>query len=168
EVAQRRQRAGAGEEGAAQHAVLDDVAERIGAELVMVVMQEKRRIGVGDADLADRLGLGGDAVPQPDAGEDALRAQGDRRGPPVERLARHARRVLAIDDRDLEPGARAGDAQAESDEPAADDDQLAARRRGGGAFGDFRLRHGARMRRSPRLVQIARYYPNTALSLING
>src|SRR6185437_7163088 len=104
EMAQRRQGPGAGEEGAAQHAVLDDIAERVVAEIVMVVVQEKRRIAIGDTDLADRLGLGSDAVPQPDAGEDALRAEGDRRGPSIERLARHARRVLAIDDRDLEPG----------------------------------------------------------------
>ncbi len=134
-MAQIRQRLDARQKGAAQHPVLDDVAERLGAELAMVVMEEARRVAVGDADLADRLGLAGDLRPQPDAGKDALRAEGDRRGAPVECLADRSRRILAVDDSDVESGAGAGRRQAEPDEPAADDDQLASQLGGMGHRG---------------------------------
>ena len=64
------------------------------AEIAVVVMQEQRRIVVGDADFADRLGLAGDRRPYADAVEHQLRAIGDRRGAAVEACAEHRRRVL--------------------------------------------------------------------------
>ena len=55
----------------------------------LVVMQEQRRVVIGDADLADRLGLGGDLRPQTDAVEHQPRAVGDRRGAAVEPVIQH-------------------------------------------------------------------------------
>ena len=64
EEGEGRERARLLDQGAAQHPVLDDPAERrVGSELAVIVMQEQRRVVVGDADLADRLGLGGDQRP---------------------------------------------------------------------------------------------------------
>ncbi len=60
-----RQRLGAGLQRAAQQAVLDDIAERLGVDLGAVVMKEERRIAVGDADLADRLRMGASASHTP-------------------------------------------------------------------------------------------------------
>ncbi len=156
QMVQVRQRANAREEGAAQDAVLDDVAERVGTDLAVVVMEKLRRVAVGDPDLADRLGLRRNLVPGADAGEDALRAEGDCRSPSVERLADDARRILAVDDRDVEPGAGAGGRQGEADEAAADDDQLAVPRAGGGGWDRGRnARHGGRMGRRRGHVQPA-------------
>ncbi len=63
-----RQGAGAVEQHAAQDAVLDDIAERhcvvvVGDQLAAVVMQEQRRVVVGDTYFADRLGVRGDVRP---------------------------------------------------------------------------------------------------------
>jgi hypothetical protein len=127
--AQARQGAGAAEQDPAQYSVLDDIAERRvaasrWAQLAMVVMHEQRRRIVGDADLADRLGLGRDLRPQPDAVEDQARAVGDRRGAPVECLRQHRHRVVAVDHGDRQPGIGTGDGEQHPVEPAADDHQF--------------------------------------------
>ena len=59
-----RQDRGAVEQRAPQHPVLDDVAERrAAAQFAVVVVEEQGRVVVGDADLADRLGLALDRLP---------------------------------------------------------------------------------------------------------
>ena len=65
EQLEARQDRGAVEQRAAQHPVLDDIAERRGAaaQIVVVVVEEQGRVVVGDADLADRLGLALDRLP---------------------------------------------------------------------------------------------------------
>ena len=106
-AAQRKARQGAGavEQHAAQDAVLDDIAERhcvVRAsrdQLAAVVMQEQRRVVVGDTDFADRLGVRGDVRPQAERIEHQARAVGDRRGAPVKAAIEHRRGVLRIDDR---------------------------------------------------------------------
>ena len=101
-------------------------------------MQEQRRIVVGDADFADRLRLGRDRRPQPDPLQHQLRPVGDRRRAPVERLAEHRRRVLAVDHRDRKPGIGAGDAEQQPVQPAARDQELdiVAHRQNMGGGGD--------------------------------
>ena len=106
-------------------------------------MQEQGRAVIGDADLADRLGLGGDLRPQPDAVENEPGAVGNGRGAAVEPLVQHRRRVLAVDDRDLEARAGAGNAEQHPHQPAARDDQL-------GIIG-----HARRMGLPPAAVQHA-------------
>ena len=129
EQGQARQSARPVEEDAAQDAVLDDVAERHRIavsrdELATVVMQEQRRLVVGDADLADRLGVAGDVGPQPDPVEHQPRAIGDRRGTPIEAAVEHRGRVLRIDDRDREARAGAGNSEQHPVQPGAGDHQL--------------------------------------------
>ena len=90
----------------------------------MVVVQKERRIVVGDPDLEDRLGRRGDLGPQAESVENPARAEGDRRAAPVETFAEHRLGILAINDRDSEPGAGAGDAEQQPDQTAAGDQQL--------------------------------------------
>ena len=79
----------------AQEAVLDDPAHRrrhraaSGRRLAMIEMEEERArpavvAGVGNADVADRLGLAGDIVPDAERREQALAGVGDRRRAAVE------------------------------------------------------------------------------------
>ena len=116
EQPQAGQRVGALDQHPPQYPVLDDIAERRAlagrGEFAMVVMHEQRRGVIGDADFEDRLGLAGDLRPQPDPLEHQPRAVGDRRGAAVEPARQHLRRVLAVDDGDLQPGAGAGDPRA--------------------------------------------------------
>ena len=118
---------------AAQRPVLDDIAQGRGAEIAMVVMQKQRRIAVGDADFENRLGFGGDQRPKADALQHLLRAIGNGGGAAVEGFRQHRGGILAVDDRDLDPGMGAGDAEGEAGKPAANHDEL-----------DPLLRHGAK------------------------
>ncbi len=87
-------------------------------------MQKQGRIVIGDPDLEDRLGRRGKLRPEPERIEDLARAVSNRRGAPVEGLAEHRRRILAVDDNDREPGAGAGGTEQEPDHAAAGDQQL--------------------------------------------
>ncbi len=93
-------------------------------QLAAIVMQKQRRLVVGDADLADRLGGGGDIGPQPEPVEHQPRAVGDRRGAPVEDAVEHRRGVLRIDDRDREARAGAGNGEQHPVQPGPGDHQF--------------------------------------------
>ena len=108
-------------ERAARVAVLDDVAERIAAELAMVVMQEEFGIPVRHADVEDRFGMRGDPLPQADAVEQAGGAQRDRRAAAVEGVARLGGRVVDVDDGRFDARARQRQRQRQPHEAAADD-----------------------------------------------
>ena len=146
EQREARQRMRMRDQGAAQHPILDDPAERcIAAELAVVVMQEQGRVVVGDADLEDRLCLGRDRRPQAEHLQHLLRAIGDRRAAPVEVLVEHRCRVLAVDDGAGEPGAAAGDAEQQPIQPAAGNQQFA-----------IAVSHPVRCRRPPFLAMRGR------------
>src|SRR5215470_17450515 len=66
-----RDRAGAFDQPAAEHRVLDDVTERVAAfELAVIVMQKKGSIIVGDPNLEDRLSIGSNVRPHSNGVED--------------------------------------------------------------------------------------------------
>src|SRR5215471_19944886 len=122
---QGRNRPDAVDQLAAEYTVFDDVAKRgAGFELAMVVMQKQRRPIVCDPDLEDRLRIGNDVRPQSDGVEDVSRTIGDRGGASVKVLAEHRHRLVAIDDRDREPGTRTSHSEQQTGEPAAGDHQL--------------------------------------------
>src|SRR5215472_9648273 len=139
---QGRNRPDAVDQLAAEYTVFDDVAKRgAGFELAMVVMQKQRRPIVCDPDLEDRLRIGNDVRPQSDGVEDVSRTIGDRGGASVKVLAEHRRRLVAIDDRDREPGTRASHSEQQTSEPAAGNHQLGI------------ISHPGSMKRSSQAVQ---------------
>jgi hypothetical protein len=88
------------QQGRAQESVLDDPAHRrrrglrIGRGFAVIEMQEQRAgapvvARVGDPDVEDRLGVGGDIVPDAQRREQALTRIGDRGGATVEALVGH-------------------------------------------------------------------------------
>jgi len=82
------------QQGGAEEPVLDDPAHRCGrlgvvGGFAVVEMEEERArapvvAGIGDPDIADRLGFGGNLVPDAERGEQALAGIGDSGGAPVE------------------------------------------------------------------------------------
>ena len=124
-MAERRKPARPRQQGGADGPILDDEAERIAAHGLVVIVQEERRIAVGDADLQDRLGVVRERRPEPDAVQHPLGAERDRRDPPVERDILHRLGRRAVDDRRLDPGTGERNPEGEPDEAAADDDDVA-------------------------------------------
>ena len=124
DISEARQAREPGEERAAQHPVLDDEAQRMIADERMVVMEKERRAAIGDADLANGLGIGGEIGPQAQGREDLPGRPGERGGAAVERRVEHPRRRLAVDQRGLDAGARRGEGERHAGEAAADDQKL--------------------------------------------
>ena len=122
---QARQGAGTLDQRAAQHAVLDDIAQGRGTDVAVVVMQEERRIAVGDADLEDGLGLLRHAARGRCHASTCFEPSASG-GAAVERLRQHRLGILAVDHRHLDARGGAGDSEGEPGEPAADDDELDA------------------------------------------
>ena len=110
-------------------AVLHDVSERVRLHLPAVVVEVQRRSAVGDANLADRLGVAGKRVPDAHRGEDGPGAVRDRRYAAVEGRFPHRRRGSPVDDRNRHPGAAERGRERQPDHAAAADDYLEVRHR---------------------------------------
>ena len=119
------ERARAVEQGGADMPVLDDEAQGVVAHGLVVVVQEERRVVVGDADLQDRLGVRRERGPEADAVQHPLGAERDGGDPPVECGILHRLGRRAVDDDRLDPGAAERDPEGEPDEAAARDDDVA-------------------------------------------
>ena len=142
------ERGAARQKRAAQHPVLDDEAQRMIADELVVVMEEEARVSVGHADLADRLGLGFDLGPDAERAQHLLRAPGERGRAAVIRRIEKGCGPLAFDERGLDPGACGGKCQRRTGQPAADDQKL-----------DAALGHGPSMEAAARAVQPGKKKP---------
>jgi hypothetical protein len=152
------ERRDAGEQGAPDHPVLDDVAEGrcrgFGrGQRAMVVMQEEGRGAaarppVGDADIEDRLGLGRHVRPGARPLQQVARAMGDRRGPPVMGRIEPRRCGGRLDHRHRDAGAAQRGGERQPDHAAAGDQHLAiegSRHGGGGSPARLPLSRAADM-----------------------
>ncbi len=107
-----------------QRAILDDPAERMIADVAVVVVQEEGRVVVGDADLEDGRRILRQLVPEPDRRQRLAGTIGDRRGAAVELRRDGGAGILAVDDGDVEAGVRHRNGEREPHQPAADDHEL--------------------------------------------
>ncbi len=117
-------------ESLADRPVFDDPAERLVADVAVIVVQEEWRgrlagPAVGDADVLDRLRRRLQVAPQPDGLKHAFCAERDRRAAAVEGRILGRRRIFAIGHDDPDSGIGKRDGQRQADEPAAGDENLA-------------------------------------------
>ena len=122
----RRQGRQSPEHSGPQQTVFDDVAERLGADFIVVVVQEYRCLSVGDADIEDRRPLLGDLRPDPRRVEQAAGAEGDRRGAAVEMSRCPCRLAVAVDHDGFDAGGAEARRQRQPRHAAADHDHAAA------------------------------------------
>ena len=123
---ERAQRLGPRQQRAPQQPVLDDVAERLVADLAMVVVHAQRRVALADLDVEDRLGVGSERRPDPDRLEQAPRARRDRRDPAIEGR-RHGRgEARALDQQDAQALAGDGAGERQPGQAAADHKEVEA------------------------------------------
>ena len=121
----RRQRLGAAQQRAADQPVLDDVAERLVADLAVVVVHGERRVALADPDVVDRLGVAARAPATgraPRAGGASLarsRSRGRRR--PAPRVATSGWRSISST---RSACARDGAGERQPGHAAADDRQV--------------------------------------------
>ncbi len=125
--ATRRELFGAPQQGAADHAVLDDVAKRVGADRPMVVVHGQRRVRFADPNVEDRLSFGHQMPPEADRLEQAPRALRDRRDATVERRRGGRDHRSLFDQHDPQPGAGSRTGQCQAGHTAADDQQIKLR-----------------------------------------
>ena len=132
------------DETLAHGAVLDDPAKGrlpalgarngpgngLGLQIGKMIMDEEGArfpelpAAVGNADVADRLGRGGQIVPGADAREHLLRAIGDGRGTAVEPGFGHVGQLFRLDQQSLDPGTAQSRRHGHADHAATDDQHL--------------------------------------------
>src|SRR5690606_35709050 len=79
----------------------------------------------GDMYRADRLHIADEPLPQPERGEDPLRAVRERRDPGIEARLLEPRRVARFDEHGTAAGCGERDRERRADEPASDDQDIA-------------------------------------------
>ena len=122
----RRQRLGPRQQRAPEQPVLDDVAERLVADLAMVVVHAQGRVALADLDVEDRLRVGCERRPDPDRLEQAPRARRDRRDPAIEGR-RHGRgEARALHEQDAQALAGDGAGERQPGHAAADHKEVEA------------------------------------------
>jgi hypothetical protein len=82
-------------------------------------MEKEQGLAVRDPDVADRLGVNGQALPEIEAGEHLRGTPGNRRGASVEGIRRRQRRGLAVDHRHAQADRAQGAGQRQADQSAA-------------------------------------------------
>ena len=80
--------------------------------------------GIGDADIADRLGIARNLVPDADGGEQALAGIGNRRGAAIEARLRQRGERHAIDQGGGEPRFAGRQRQQAAVEAGTNDDEI--------------------------------------------
>jgi hypothetical protein len=118
------QRCSATRQSTPDHPVLDYVAERLAADLEVIVADPVRRVALADLDLEDRLGVLTQMAPRPDRVEQVAGAAADRGVPAVEARLGPVLQGLALDQQDPQVGAGDRGGQREAGHAAADDDQI--------------------------------------------
>ena len=129
------------QQGGPQEAVLGDPAHRRGGFRIvggfaMIEMQEEGAgaavvAGVGNPDVADRLGIGRQLVPEVESREQALARIGYGGGAAVETLLRHRGERYAVDEGRRETRFAGGQREEAAVEACADDGEVEGRAVGG-------------------------------------
>ncbi len=106
--------------------VLEDVAERLGAELGVVEMKKERcralaRLAVAHQDVVDGSGVARQRGPKAEPLEEPARSEGQGRDPAIEPRIRRRAGIERVDHGDRQPALREREAQALPHHAAARD-----------------------------------------------
>ncbi len=121
-------------DGAAQIPVLDHEAEGFAADFAGIVMQEKGRVPLGDANVQDWRRVAGEIAPQPGRFQQPLGGQRDGRNPPIGRGPGRRLRVFGVHHRDPQTFRCQRTGQGAAHQPAADDQRIGVDRLGRAFF----------------------------------
>ena len=138
------------EQGSPQEAVLDDPAHRRGhvgvpGGFAMVEMKEERAgaavvTGVGNPDVANRLGVGRHLVPDTERREKALAGEGDRGGAAIEARLGQGGEWYAVDERGRKPHLAGSQSEKAAVEPCPYDSEIERGEARGGEVGRADIR----------------------------